>query len=57
MDVRDTVLDDFKRLVREQGMSDDTIIIKQNKGTAHGNDALQIAVSPANVCLNDYVPK
>ncbi|XP_077398765.1 protein AMBP [Vanacampus margaritifer] len=32
MDVRDTVLDDFKRLVREQGMSDDTIIIKQNKG-------------------------
>uniref|UniRef100_A0A3Q2XC04 Protein AMBP n=1 Tax=Hippocampus comes TaxID=109280 RepID=A0A3Q2XC04_HIPCM len=43
MDVRDTVLDDFKRLVREQGMSDDTIIIKQNKGTAHGNDAFQIA--------------
>ncbi|XP_061554871.1 protein AMBP [Phycodurus eques] len=32
MDVRDTVLDDFKRMVREQGMCDDTIIIKQNKG-------------------------
>ncbi|XP_077353778.1 protein AMBP-like [Festucalex cinctus] len=32
MDVRDTVLDDFKRLVREQGMSDNTIIIKENKG-------------------------
>lgn len=33
MTVRDTVLDDFKTLVRQQGMSDDTIIIKQNKGT------------------------
>ncbi|XP_056146539.1 protein AMBP-like [Lampris incognitus] len=32
MDVRDTVLDDFKTLVREQGMSDDNIIIKRNKG-------------------------
>ncbi|XP_069559562.1 protein AMBP-like [Brachyistius frenatus] len=32
MAVRDTVLDDFKTLVRQQGMSDDTVIIKQNKG-------------------------
>uniref|UniRef100_A0A665X0X7 Protein AMBP n=1 Tax=Echeneis naucrates TaxID=173247 RepID=A0A665X0X7_ECHNA len=32
MEVRDTVLEDFKTLVKEQGMSDDTIIIKQNKG-------------------------
>ncbi|XP_035040631.1 protein AMBP [Hippoglossus stenolepis] len=32
MSVRDTVLDDFKTLVGQQGMSDDTIIIKQNKG-------------------------
>ncbi|KAK5851892.1 hypothetical protein PBY51_023409 [Eleginops maclovinus] len=32
MVVRDTVLDDFKTLVRQQGMSDDTITIKQNKG-------------------------
>ncbi|XP_049460339.1 protein AMBP-like [Epinephelus fuscoguttatus] len=32
MTVRDTVLQDFKTLVREQGMSDDTIIIKQDKG-------------------------
>ncbi|XP_042365765.1 protein AMBP-like [Plectropomus leopardus] len=32
MTVRDTVLDDFKTLVRQQGMSDDTITIKQNKG-------------------------
>ncbi|XP_022053693.1 protein AMBP [Acanthochromis polyacanthus] len=30
--VRDTVLEDFKRLVREQGMSDDTIVIKKDKG-------------------------
>ncbi|XP_026196251.1 protein AMBP-like [Anabas testudineus] len=32
MTVRPTVMEDFKTLVREQGMSDDTIIIKQNKG-------------------------
>ncbi|XP_068430577.1 protein AMBP-like [Clinocottus analis] len=32
MAVRDTVLDDFKTLVRQQGMSDDTVIIKQDKG-------------------------
>eukprot|EP00064_Thunnus_orientalis_P008420 superscaffoldBa00000999_g8443 len=32
MEVRPTVLDDFKTLVRQQGMSDNTIIIKQNKG-------------------------
>ncbi|XP_074546738.1 protein AMBP-like [Halichoeres trimaculatus] len=30
--VRDTVLEDFKRLVREQGMGEDTIVIKQDKG-------------------------
>uniref|UniRef100_UPI003AADD7DA protein AMBP-like n=1 Tax=Centroberyx gerrardi TaxID=166262 RepID=UPI003AADD7DA len=32
MEVRATVLDDFKTLVRQQGMSDDTVIIRQNKG-------------------------
>ncbi|XP_033978835.1 protein AMBP isoform X1 [Trematomus bernacchii] len=32
MTVRDTVLEDFKTLVRDQGMSDDNITIKQNKG-------------------------
>ncbi|KAM6984824.1 protein AMBP [Aplochiton taeniatus] len=32
MEVRPTVLEDFKRLVREQSMSDDTVVIKQNKG-------------------------
>uniref|UniRef100_A0A3Q4HU41 Alpha-1-microglobulin/bikunin precursor n=1 Tax=Neolamprologus brichardi TaxID=32507 RepID=A0A3Q4HU41_NEOBR len=32
MTVRNTVLDDFKRLVKDQGMSDANIIIKQNKG-------------------------
>ncbi|XP_018536322.1 protein AMBP [Lates calcarifer] len=32
MTVRDTVLEDFKTLVRQQGMTDDTITIKQNKG-------------------------
>uniref|UniRef100_A0A668A0A7 Protein AMBP n=1 Tax=Myripristis murdjan TaxID=586833 RepID=A0A668A0A7_9TELE len=31
MDVTDTVLDEFKKLVRQQGISDDTIIIKQKK--------------------------
>uniref|UniRef100_A0A3P8ZNI2 Protein AMBP n=1 Tax=Esox lucius TaxID=8010 RepID=A0A3P8ZNI2_ESOLU len=32
MEVRDTILDDFKRLVKEQGMADDTVVVKQNKG-------------------------
>ncbi|XP_031614695.1 protein AMBP-like [Oreochromis aureus] len=32
MTVRNTVLDDFKRLVKDQGMSDANIIIKQDKG-------------------------
>ncbi|XP_029299861.1 protein AMBP-like [Cottoperca gobio] len=32
MEVRDTVLDDFKTLVRQQGMSDDSITIKKNIG-------------------------
>ncbi|XP_055731099.1 protein AMBP-like isoform X1 [Salvelinus fontinalis] len=32
MELRTTILDDFRRLVREQGMADDTVIIKQNKG-------------------------
>uniref|UniRef100_A0A3B5ASB2 Protein AMBP-like n=1 Tax=Stegastes partitus TaxID=144197 RepID=A0A3B5ASB2_9TELE len=32
MTVRPTVLEDFKTLVREQGMSDDTVIIKKDKG-------------------------
>ncbi|XP_034565701.1 protein AMBP-like [Notolabrus celidotus] len=30
--VRDTILEDFKTLVREQGMGDDTIVVKQDKG-------------------------
>ncbi|KAM8829140.1 protein AMBP-like [Spinachia spinachia] len=30
--VRDTVLDDFKTLVSQQGMSEDTVVIKQDKG-------------------------
>ncbi|XP_034752597.1 protein AMBP-like [Etheostoma cragini] len=32
MTVRDTVLDDFKTLARQQGISDNNIILKQNKG-------------------------
>uniref|UniRef100_A0A672J5P3 Protein AMBP n=1 Tax=Salarias fasciatus TaxID=181472 RepID=A0A672J5P3_SALFA len=30
--VRDTVLDDFKTLAKQQGMSDDSIVIKQDQG-------------------------
>lgn len=33
MNVAAAVLDDFKALVRQHGMSDDTIIMNQNKGT------------------------
>ncbi|XP_070780782.1 protein AMBP-like [Enoplosus armatus] len=32
MSVRDTVLEDFKTLVRQEGMADESIIIKQDKG-------------------------
>ncbi|XP_064833499.1 protein AMBP-like isoform X2 [Oncorhynchus masou masou] len=32
MELSPTILEDFRRLVREQGMADNTIIIKQNKG-------------------------
>ncbi|XP_058472509.1 protein AMBP-like [Solea solea] len=32
MDVRDTVMDDFKTLAKDQGMSDNDIIVHQNKG-------------------------
>ncbi|XP_051907731.1 protein AMBP [Hippocampus zosterae] len=46
MDVRDTLLDDFKRLVREQGMSDDNIIIKQNKGHCEPEEQVE---EPATV--------
>lgn len=34
MVVRPTILDDFKTLVKQQGMSESTIIIKNNKGKA-----------------------
>uniref|UniRef100_A0A673HYE6 Alpha-1-microglobulin/bikunin precursor n=1 Tax=Sinocyclocheilus rhinocerous TaxID=307959 RepID=A0A673HYE6_9TELE len=32
MQLRPTLIEDFKTLVAEQGMSEDTIVIKQNKG-------------------------
>lgn len=31
-ELRETLIEDFKRVVREQGMSEDTISIKENKG-------------------------
>ncbi|XP_074474187.1 protein AMBP-like [Sebastes fasciatus] len=47
MAVRDTVLDDFKTLVREQGMADNTIIIKQNKGDCiPGEVVVEATVQP-----------
>uniref|UniRef100_A0A673B4C7 Protein AMBP n=1 Tax=Sphaeramia orbicularis TaxID=375764 RepID=A0A673B4C7_9TELE len=33
MDVRPTILEDFKTLARQQGLTDENITIKQNKGT------------------------
>ncbi|WP_420726346.1 lipocalin/fatty-acid binding family protein, partial [Hwanghaeella sp. LZ110] len=32
MQLRQTLIEDFKTLVAEQGMSEDTIVIKKNKG-------------------------
>ncbi|KAG5272294.1 hypothetical protein AALO_G00163850 [Alosa alosa] len=45
-ELRDTLMDDFKRVVREQGMSEDTISIKQNKGECTPGETLVVA-SPA----------
>lgn len=62
MTVRPTVMDDFKTLVRQQGMSEDTIIVKQNKGKS--DDATDIVVIARltmhvfsfPVCSGDCVP-
>ncbi|XP_028318526.1 protein AMBP-like [Gouania willdenowi] len=32
MSVRDTIMDDFKTLVKQEGISEDAIVMKQNKG-------------------------
>ncbi|XP_077478248.1 protein AMBP-like [Stigmatopora argus] len=45
MDVRDTVLDDFKRLAIEQGISNDNIIIKQNKGDCVPGEVVEVLPS------------
>ncbi|XP_061821997.1 protein AMBP [Nerophis lumbriciformis] len=41
LDVRDTVMEDFKTLAREQGMSDDNIIIRSNKGDCTPGEHLE----------------
>lgn len=33
MEVTSAVLDDFKKLVEEHGMSGDTVVVNQNNGT------------------------
>lgn len=55
MNVRAAVLDDFKTLVRQQGMSDDTIIIKQNKGTTQRRRLPLIALTFKCEKLRPYV--
>nr|XP_061800767.1 protein AMBP [Nerophis lumbriciformis] len=56
MDVRDTVLDDFKRLVGEQGMSDDNIIIKQNKGDCVPGELVDEMTTEPERMKRDVVP-
>ncbi|KAF7216952.1 protein AMBP [Nothobranchius furzeri] len=47
MSVRPTVLEDFKTLVREQGMPDDNIIIKKNKGDCvPGEQVVEPSIQP-----------
>ncbi|KAM4634700.1 protein AMBP-like [Polymixia lowei] len=46
MEVRDTVLDDFKTLVREQGMTEDTIVVKENKGECVPGEQLPPETQP-----------
>lgn len=47
MEVRDTVLDDFRTLVREQGMTDDNIVIPKNKGECvPGEQVIQQVTAP-----------
>ncbi|XP_062409840.1 protein AMBP isoform X2 [Sardina pilchardus] len=45
-ELRDTLMEDFKRVVREQGMSEDAITIKQNKGECTPGD-IMIVNTPA----------
>lgn len=40
------VLDDFKTLVRQHGMSDDTIVMNQNKGTNWRTGKAQVQLIP-----------
>uniref|UniRef100_A0A667ZV96 Protein AMBP n=1 Tax=Myripristis murdjan TaxID=586833 RepID=A0A667ZV96_9TELE len=57
MDVRDTVLDDFKTLVRQQEMSEDTIIIKKNKGNTHTHThARKCSAAPRDQAKRNVVP-
>ncbi|XP_029299862.1 protein AMBP-like [Cottoperca gobio] len=46
MSVRTAVLDDFKTLVRQQGVSDDTIITNQNEGDCVSGDQVTKPVTP-----------
>ncbi len=54
-EARAAVLDDFKTLVRQQGMSDDTIIMNQNKGTntdTFSEDYWWNLVLPETLCIS-----
>ncbi|KAL0965846.1 hypothetical protein UPYG_G00286510 [Umbra pygmaea] len=64
MEVRATILDDFKRLVKEQGMADDTIIIKQSKGdcipgveTVAAEPQPDVTRTKRNVVLTEAAPE
>uniref|UniRef100_A0A8C7QKR2 Protein AMBP n=1 Tax=Oncorhynchus mykiss TaxID=8022 RepID=A0A8C7QKR2_ONCMY len=57
MELSPAILEDFRRLVREQGMDDNTIIIKQNKGrgTHTGADWDQKSRAKRNIVLPELL--
>lgn len=53
MELRPTLIEDFKTLVAEQGMSEDTIIIKKNKGIlrTHNQCKTRLLLGPDVIVL------
>lgn len=66
MELRPTLIEDFKTLVAEQGMSEDTIVIKKNKGilmtqtnakhSFYSDSVLLFTFSSSSVASGECVP-
>lgn len=56
MELRPTLIQDFKALVAEQGMSEDTIVMKKNKGTDTQSTTFLLDLVFFSVCHSSFVP-